>query len=77
MKKLDTNKRWVRVHNRTENGFVEFDFFVSDADLFVELILPEAAFAEFCANNKVIVEDNEKPVFEGNKQPSGMLKLVN
>ena len=77
MKKLDTNKRWVRVLNRTENGFVEFEFFVSDADLFVELILPETAFQEFCISNKVIVEDKDKSVFQANTQRNGMLKLVN
>ena len=77
MEKIDANKRWVRVLNRTKNGFVEFEFFVSDADLFVELILPEAAFQEFCVNNKVIVDDKDKPVHEGNTQARGMLKLVN
>ena len=76
MEKMDANKRWVRVLRKTENGFVEFEFFVSDADLYVELILPEAAFQEFCINNKVIVVDKDKPNTVSNAQHNGLLKLV-
>ena len=72
--KIDTNKRWVRILNRTENGFVEFEFFVSDADLFVELILPEAAFNEFCIDNKVTFEETPDEVLD--QQHNGLLKLV-
>ena len=53
--KLDINKRWVRVSRVTAAGFVEFAFFVADKDLCTELILPMAAFKEFCRNNKVSV----------------------
>lgn len=71
---MDTNKRWVNVLRRTENGFVEFEFFVSDAYLCIELILPEAAFKEFCLNNHIVVEDS---VGSGSKaQHGGLLKLV-
>jgi phenol hydroxylase P0 protein len=50
---VNANNRWVRVQRMTKNGFVEFEFFVADKDLCVELILPEAAFREFCAMNRV------------------------
>ena len=46
-------QKYVRVRSRTAVGFVEFDFSIGDPELYVELILPEAAFNEFCANNAV------------------------
>jgi phenol/toluene 2-monooxygenase (NADH) P0/A0 len=70
----DTDKRWVNVLRKTENGFVEFEFFVSDADLCIELILPEAAFKEFCLNNHVDVKKSTGSVTKG--QHGGLLKLV-
>jgi phenol/toluene 2-monooxygenase (NADH) P0/A0 len=74
METMDTNKRWVNILRKTENGFVEFEFFVSDADLCIELILPEAAFKEFCLNNNIVVEETISGVI---KEPhSGLLKLV-
>jgi phenol hydroxylase P0 protein len=74
MKMTDTNKRWVNVLRKTENGFVEFEFFVSDADLCIELILPEAAFKEFCLNNHIVVEESISSVTK--EQHGGLLKLV-
>jgi phenol/toluene 2-monooxygenase (NADH) P0/A0 len=74
MKIMDTNKRWVNVLRKTANGFVEFEFFVADADLCIELILPEAAFKEFCLNNHVVVEKPTSSVTK--EQHSGLLKLV-
>lgn len=44
---------FVRVRERREDGFVEFDFSIDHPDLTVELILPAAAFQEFCASNQV------------------------
>jgi phenol/toluene 2-monooxygenase (NADH) P0/A0 len=74
MKIMDTNKRWVNVLRRTENGFVEFEFFVSDADLYIELILPEAAFKEFCLNNRIVVDKFTSSASK--EQHNGLLKLV-
>ena len=56
MKTLDTNHRWVRISRITVAGFVEFAFFVADEDLCAELILPMAAFKEFCQANGVEVK---------------------
>ena len=53
MHEVNANNRWVRVQRKTENGFIEFDFFVSSKELYVELILPVAAFTEFCSHNRV------------------------
>lgn len=44
---------FVRVRDRRADGFIEFDFAIGDPDLTVELILPAAAFEEFCATHRV------------------------
>jgi phenol/toluene 2-monooxygenase (NADH) P0/A0 len=79
MNMMDTNKRWVNVTRKTENGFVEFEFFVANADLCIELILPEAAFKEFCLNNHIAVEESVSSVSntsDAKVQHGGLLKLV-
>ena len=43
----------VRVTNRDHNGYVEFNFSVDDPRIYLEMTLPPAAFAEFCATHKV------------------------
>ncbi len=43
------------VRNLTDNGVVEFDFIYGDPDLSVELVLPIAAFREFCLENGCLV----------------------
>lgn len=45
--------RWVRVLAHRPDGFVEFAFSIGDPALAVELILPEPAFAAFCAEQRV------------------------
>lgn len=49
----DALERFVRVRDVTSNNLVEFDFAIGSPDLFVELILPKAAFDEFCEKNRV------------------------
>ncbi len=44
---------FVRVREHRSDGFIEFDFAIQDPSLTVELILPEAAFKEFCATHRV------------------------
>lgn len=46
-------KRFVRVHELDNKGFVHFDFAISDPALSVELTLPSEAFREFCAEHLV------------------------
>ena len=55
---LDQRFVHVRVHER-HNGFVEFDFSIGDPQLYVELILSEDAFSEFCATNHVQMLDDD------------------
>ncbi len=45
-------RRFVRVTGR-HDGFVEFDFSIGGPELYIELILSEAAFEEFCRDNRV------------------------
>ncbi|PKO31620.1 MAG: phenol hydroxylase [Betaproteobacteria bacterium HGW-Betaproteobacteria-7] len=54
---FDAGRRYVRVCKRRPDGFIEFAFAIGDPALAVELMLPEAAFHEFCLANEVIVLD--------------------
>lgn len=50
---VDTGLRFVRVTEQRSDGLIAFEFAIGWPDLAVELLLPEPAFAEFCAANKV------------------------
>ncbi len=64
---FDTKRKFVRVTELRANGLVEFDFAIGEPELFVELILPAAAFDEFCASNKVtFVDESGRLKMDGN-----------
>lgn len=48
------NRRFIRVRNRRAGNMVEFDFAIGTPEIFVELIMPEPAFDQFCLDNHVI-----------------------
>ena len=48
---FDTARTFVRVIERRPDGFVEFHFSIGDPTLFVEMLLTESAFEEFCSVN--------------------------
>lgn len=50
---FDPGVCFVRLRKIRGDGFVEFDFAIGEPDLSVELILPSAAFHEFCRANHV------------------------
>lgn len=52
---FDTTATYVRVTGQRPDGFVEFDFAIGEPEIFVELILPPEAFADFCEANGVTV----------------------
>ncbi len=54
MSQADAVKKYVSIRRVIDNKFVEFNFAIGDPTLFVELILPVAAYAEFCQTNDVI-----------------------
>lgn len=53
-------KRYVRIRNVIDDKFVEFDFAIGDPSLYVELVLPRAAFDAFCQHNKVEMMTEEQ-----------------
>ena len=50
----DVSRKFVYVTEERADGLVAFDFSIGWPELSVELILPRAAFDEFCAKNNVI-----------------------
>ncbi|OWW20255.1 phenol hydroxylase subunit [Noviherbaspirillum denitrificans] len=58
---FDTARKFVRVIEKRDNGMVEFEFAIGEPELFVELLLPGHAFAEFCSANAVTVLDGASP----------------
>jgi len=46
-------KRYVRIRQVIDDKFIEFDFAIGDPSLYVELVLPKAAFDAFCQHNQV------------------------
>lgn len=50
--RFDKFTRYVRIRNRVR-GFVEFDFAIDDPRLYIELVLPNKAFDDFCVKNRV------------------------
>src|SRR3990167_7296361 len=50
---FDQLTRYVRVRSEPDARFVEFDFAIGHPELFVELVLPHAAFAAFCQQHQV------------------------
>lgn len=50
---------FVRVRALRRGSLVEFDYMLGDGDLSVELILPLAAFDEFCLRMGARVSDDD------------------
>jgi phenol hydroxylase P0 protein len=50
---FDVTRKFVRVTGTRPNGLVEFEFAIGDPDVAAELVMPKAAFEEFCRTNQV------------------------
>src|ERR1035437_1671437 len=50
---FDVTRKFVRITGSLPNGFVEFEFSIGEPEVAVELVMPKAAFDEFCASNQV------------------------
>ena len=50
---FDATRKFVRVIRERDNGLVAFEFSIGWPELAVELVLPRAAFDEFCATHRV------------------------
>lgn len=46
--------KYVRINRVRDNGLVEFDFAIGAPEIFVELIMPQTAFEDFCLTNRTI-----------------------
>ena len=58
--KLSDYTRYVRVRRVVDDKFIEFDFAIGAPSLYVELILPKAAFDAFCQHNHVVMMTEEQ-----------------
>jgi len=58
---FDITRKFVRVMRTRPNGLIEFEFAVGDPDVAVELVMPKAAFEEFCVANQVEVLTETQP----------------
>ena len=72
---FDLSKKFVRVTQLREDGFVEFDFAIGEVDVYVEMILPAKAFDEFCALNKVVFLDERAAVRLDDDQTAAFWRL--
>ena len=52
--------RYVRIRDVVDDKFIEFDFAIGDPSLYVELVLPKAAFKAFCDHNQVVMMSEEQ-----------------
>ncbi len=57
---FDELVKYVRVRSKEGARFVEFDFAIGDPSLFVELVMPPAAFEQFCQMNQVVHMSEEQ-----------------
>jgi phenol hydroxylase P0 protein len=58
---FDPAARFVRVIETRPNGMVEFEFAVGEPALFVEMLMPQAQFDEFCAAQGVVATTGPLP----------------
>jgi phenol hydroxylase P0 protein len=58
--KFDDLTRYVRIRRVIDDKFIEFDFAIGDPSLYVELVLPKAAFDQFCQHNHVTLMSEEQ-----------------
>jgi len=57
---FDVTRRYVRVRERRDDGFVEFDFSIGDPGLSVELVMSARDYESFCATHHVFhLSDDE------------------
>lgn len=50
---VDATRKFVRLIEERGNGLVAFEFSIGWPELAVELVMPRAAFDEFCATHQV------------------------
>ena len=64
---FDTTHKFVRVIETRQDRMVGFEFAIGEPELFVELMMPAAAFKAFCESNQVTLlapegkQQNDEP----------------
>ena len=53
MPACDTSRRFVRIKDTRPDGLVCFEFAIGWPELFVDLVLPQSAFDDFCIRQQV------------------------
>ncbi len=51
---VDERTRFVHVTSLARPGYVEFRFAIGDPTLYLEMILPQTAFDEFCVTQRAV-----------------------
>lgn len=54
VQRVNEQTRYVRVTGVTHGGFIEFQFAIGDPSLYLEMILPPHAYAEFCLTQRAV-----------------------
>lgn len=62
-------EHYVRVTRTDRRGYVEFQYAIGDPALYLEMILPAAAFAEFCARHQAVRLPALESVVAGTEEP--------
>jgi len=64
---FDTSKRFVRLIEKREDGFIEFEFAVGEPEIFAEMMLAEEDFIKFCQDQEVVmIDENSNPIDHDN-----------
>ena len=58
---FNPEKKYVRIIETHANGLVEFEFAVGEPELFVELLMAQTAFDEFCLMHGVTPTQGRLP----------------
>lgn len=56
---FDTSLHYVRVTDKRDDGFVEFEFSVGQPEVALEMVLKQQDFEKFCEEQKVTFLDEE------------------
>lgn len=65
---FDPTRKYVRIIQTHVNGLVEFEFAVGEPELFVELLMAQAAFDEFCGMHAVTPTQGRLPALKNSAE---------
>lgn len=65
---FDPQRKFIRVVQTRKDGMVEFEFAVGEPGLFVEMVMPQAEFDQFCHDQSVLPTHGSLPEAEAGTQ---------